>query len=155
MWLPCVVPLPLQVLVLAVPPVISAPGRGGSAADPQHLMAVLPHVAGLSMMTYDYGGTPGAPGPNAPLSWVEDNIQAMKVAAGGEGGGGLGQDWSVRWGLGVLVSKGLGYLQKLVSLPAATSAAPAGPAIEPPWGGGSLIVTLEGTLHVFPAMQAL
>eukprot|EP00775_Hariotina_reticulata_P004211 gene4211-4460_t len=61
-------------LLLAVPPVVPAqPGR--PAADTSHLEQLADDVAGFSLMTYDYSGGPGAPGPNGPLKWQQENVQ--------------------------------------------------------------------------------
>jgi hypothetical protein len=61
-----------------VPPVVPAPGR--TSANPQQLLALLPDLAGASLMTYDFSSQQA--GPNAPLPWVADNVAALEKAAG-------------------------------------------------------------------------
>jgi hypothetical protein len=72
----------LQVLVLAVPPVVPAqPAR--PAADVAHLQQLASRVDAWSVMTYDHSAA-GGPGPNAPLPWQEQNVQQL-VAPVAEG----------------------------------------------------------------------
>jgi spore germination protein YaaH len=62
------------VLLLAVPPVVPAqPGRPG--AEVAHMQQVATEVDGWSVMTYDWSVF--GPGPNAPLRWQEENVQAL------------------------------------------------------------------------------
>lgn len=62
---------------MAVPPVVAAQPRR-PAAQVQHLQGIASDVAAFSLMTYDYSGVPGEPGPNAPLSWQRENIQLLR-----------------------------------------------------------------------------
>lgn len=61
--------------ILAVPPAISA-HPGGLVFTPTDFAAVRGTVDGVSLMTYDYS-LAEAPGPNAPIAWVEENLQAL------------------------------------------------------------------------------
>ncbi|PRW33623.1 chitinase domain-containing 1 [Chlorella sorokiniana] len=66
-------------LVLAVSPLVPAPGRQAqlSERDAEELLAF---VDGLSVMTYDYSSAQ-QPGPNAPLPWVRQNADAFAASA--------------------------------------------------------------------------
>jgi spore germination protein YaaH len=70
--------------VLAIPPVVpSTPGRPG--AELEHMQQLSKHVDGFSIMTYDYSVS--GPGPNAPLTWQEENVKGLisKSTAGTTG----------------------------------------------------------------------
>lgn len=83
-------------LLLAVPPVVpSQPGRPG--AEVEHLQQLSKVVDAYSVMTYDYSAS-GA-GPNAPLTWQEQNVQQLTAAGGSSGGakGGCRADTVFFW----------------------------------------------------------
>ncbi|KAJ3413557.1 Chitinase domain-containing protein 1 [Chytridiales sp. JEL 0842] len=44
--------------------------------QPDHFEALKDYVDGFSLMTYDYSN-PNSPGPNSPISWVEENILTL------------------------------------------------------------------------------
>lgn len=59
-------------LILVVPP-----KRGHSVPFTEtHFNELHQHVSFFSLMTYDYSN-PRRPGPNAPISWVEDAIKTI------------------------------------------------------------------------------
>jgi hypothetical protein len=73
----------LQVLILAIPPVVPAsPDR--PKAELEHMQQLASAVDGFSLMTYDYSA--GAPGPNFPLPWQEQNVKQLTSEAGGSKG---------------------------------------------------------------------
>lgn len=64
----------LQVLLLAVPPVIASyPSR--PAAQTELLQQLSSQVAGFSLMTYDYAT--GDVAPNSPIHWQEENVREL------------------------------------------------------------------------------
>ncbi|KAI3425373.1 hypothetical protein D9Q98_009137 [Chlorella vulgaris] len=67
-------------LVLAVSPLVPAPGRPLQLTA-QDVQDFLPFVDALTVMTYDFSGFSKA-GPNAPLDWVQQNADAFAAAAG-------------------------------------------------------------------------
>ncbi|XP_044272347.1 chitinase domain-containing protein 1 [Tribolium madens] len=58
--------------ILVIPP---KRGRNLPFSE-EHFNALYDHVTGFSLMTYDYSN-PRRPGPNAPLSWVEDCVKTV------------------------------------------------------------------------------
>ena len=66
-----------QVIIAAPPP----PLDGGDVGAYQRLLAALePHVAFVSLMTYDHATT--APGPTGPLAWVQRCVRVAGEAVG-------------------------------------------------------------------------
>ena len=58
------------------PPVPAAEGQPAPVSAAQ--FSELEHfVDGFSLMTYDHNGY-GSPGPNAPLPWVQANLEQLK-----------------------------------------------------------------------------
>jgi chitinase domain-containing protein 1 len=64
-----------QELILAVPPVAAADSKRVSLSK-HHFDRLSKRVDGFSLMTYDYTAG-GAPGPNAPLPWMEKNLKEL------------------------------------------------------------------------------
>ncbi len=68
----------LQELILAVPPPVPAQQQlqqGPAPFSAREFRSLAPHVAGFSLMTYDFNA--GRAGPNAPLPWVQANLDAL------------------------------------------------------------------------------
>lgn len=70
--------LHLQVLILAIPPVVPA-STDRPKAELEHMQQLASAVDGFSLMTYDYSA--GAPGPNFPLPWQEQNLKQLAAEA--------------------------------------------------------------------------
>lgn len=64
-----------QELILAVPPLVAARAQARPAFSAEHFQQLAPLVDGFSLMTYDYNA--GRPGPNAPLPWVQANMDSL------------------------------------------------------------------------------
>ena len=67
-----------------MPPPVPAQQQQPGAPAPfsaQHFASLAPHVAGFSVMTYDYNA--GRPGPNAPLPWVQANLDGLLSSQSG------------------------------------------------------------------------
>ncbi|RKO90479.1 glycoside hydrolase superfamily, partial [Blyttiomyces helicus] len=69
-----------KTLTLVIPP--SKPGAQQEAFSRAQFDALVKVVDAFSLMTYDYSH-PGKPGPNSPISWVEENV--YRLAPGKEG----------------------------------------------------------------------
>ncbi|KAI3636176.1 hypothetical protein MIR68_005528 [Amoeboaphelidium protococcarum] len=69
-------------LILVIPPSTrfkSSPGQQSQQIMPfssVHFSQLLNDVSYFSLMTYDYSGS-GLPGPNAPLSWISDEVALL------------------------------------------------------------------------------
>ena len=58
-----------------VPPIKPA-FKGSPALLESDFYALAELADGLIVMTYDYSH-PGKPGPNAPLDWIQSNLEAL------------------------------------------------------------------------------
>ncbi|KAI8800521.1 chitinase domain-containing protein 1 [Cladochytrium replicatum] len=65
-----------KTIVLVVPP---SRGDGSQQLLSQAIPALEPLVDFFSLMTYDYS-RPDDPGPNAPINWIEDNVDQLAQA---------------------------------------------------------------------------
>lgn len=82
-----------RALVLVLPPNVagaedraSATGSGANAVIHEQLVSLARFVDRFSVMTYDHSVHRGASsGPNAPLRWVRETVQAMLGGGGGAG----------------------------------------------------------------------
>lgn len=65
--------------MLTVPPPVPAKNVSEAPISQAHFTELEHIVDGFSLMTYDYNAF-GLPGPNAPLAWVGNNLQTLKLA---------------------------------------------------------------------------
>lgn len=104
-------------LILVVPPPLHYGGRIGLfVKDDAERLA--PHVHGFSLMTYDYSNAQ-RPGPNSPLKWVKECINALAPRATSPirkklfvGLNFYGYDYSPTGGSALVASQYLGILEK-------------------------------------------
>ncbi|EDO34020.1 predicted protein, partial [Nematostella vectensis] len=70
-------------LILVIPPPIHAGYETNKRGtfDKNDFELLFPVLDGFSLMTYDYS-SPGRPGPNAPIAWVNDCVLALSPEAG-------------------------------------------------------------------------
>jgi chitinase domain-containing protein 1 len=69
--------LPLQELILVIPPPVPAKKGSKAAISQKHFQLLDKFIDGFSLMTYDYN-VHNAPGPNAPLHWVKENLELLE-----------------------------------------------------------------------------
>ena len=69
----------LQELILAIPPPVPARKGAKSPITLSQFQQLAGFIDGFSVMTYDFN-VYGMPGPNAPLAWVQANLEFFKPA---------------------------------------------------------------------------
>jgi hypothetical protein len=71
-------------------------------------MLALAGPSGFSLMTYDYSAGPGAPGPNGPLKWQQENVEDIMEDDN--------RGWMLYWCIGVCTASLTVTLQAVVQL---------------------------------------
>ena len=69
----------LQELILAIPPPVPAREGASPPITLSQFQQLADFVNGFSVMTYDFN-VYGMPGPNAPLAWVQANLDFFRPA---------------------------------------------------------------------------
>jgi spore germination protein YaaH len=72
-----------RILVVTVPPIYDTEQTEDSGYWVYDYRAIAPHVNAIRIMAYDFSQRGGAPGPIAPLDWVETIVEAATDAADG------------------------------------------------------------------------
>ena len=67
----------MKELILAMPPPVPAAEGQPAPVSAAQFSELEQFVDGFSLMTYDHNGY-GSPGPNAPLPWVQANLEQLK-----------------------------------------------------------------------------
>ncbi len=67
----------MQELILVIPPPVPAKKGSKAAISQKHFQLLDKFIDGFSLMTYDYN-VHNAPGPNAPLHWVKENLELLE-----------------------------------------------------------------------------
>ena len=84
-----------KLLTVAAPPMFNTSQNGSSGYWVYDWPAIAPHIDELRVMTYDY--STNAPGPVAPMPWVEDAVEFGLAALGPDkfsiGVPTYGRDW--------------------------------------------------------------